>query len=239
MVAPAGAFGPHRVIYLHGGGYLVGSAVSHRPLVAGLARATGTPVHVPAYRLAPEHPFPAALDDALAVWHALRAAGHPAERIAVAGDSAGGGLAMALLLRLRADGEELPGALGLISPWLDLTCTADAMSRNAPTDAMLDPGWLPSAASDYAGRHTGAPELRPLDADLAGLPPLHVVAGADEILVDDSDTLVERARAAGTPVGYSRVDGMWHAFPVLAGLLAEADEALRTLGLALRADCSR
>lgn len=239
VVAPPGPFGPHRVLYLHGGAYAVGSPSSHRSLIAGLAHATGTPVHAPAYRLAPEHPFPAALDDALAAWHALRAAGHSARRIAVAGDSAGGGLAMSLVLRLRADGEDLPGALGLISPWLDLTCTADALSRNASSDAMLDPAWLAGAVADYAEDPAGAPELCPLDADLTGLPPLHVVAGVDEILVDDSDTLVDRARAAGTPVSYQRTEGMWHAFPTLAGLLAEADDALLTLGLALRADCTR
>ncbi|MBC3189708.1 alpha/beta hydrolase [Pseudonocardia sp. C8] len=239
VVAPPGPFGPHRVLYLHGGGYLVGSAASHRPLLAGLAHATGTPVHAPAYRLAPEHPFPAALDDALAAWHALRAAGHPARRIAVAGDSAGGGLTMSLLLRLRDAGEELPGAIGLISPWLDLTCTAEALTRNAAADAMLDPSWLPSAVADYAPDGADAPELCPLDADLAGLPPLHVVAGAEEVLADDADTLVARARTAGTPVTYQRTEGMWHAFPTLAGLLAEADEALRELGRGLRADCSR
>ena len=239
VVAPPGPFGPHRVLYLHGGGYQTGSASSHRPLLAGLAHATGTPVHAPAYRLAPEHPFPAALDDALAAWHALRAAGHPARRIAVAGDSAGGGLTLSLLLRLRDDGEDLPGAIGLISPWLDLTCTAGALSRNAATDAMLDASWLASAVADYTPHGPDAPELRPLDADLAGLPPLHVVAGSDELLVDDADSLVERARAAGTPVTYQRTDGMWHAFPTLAGLLAEADDALGALGPALRADCSR
>lgn len=239
VVAPSVPFGPHRVLYLHGGGYLVGSAASHRPLLAGLAHATGTPVHAPEYRLAPEHPFPAGLEDALAAWHALRAAGHPAERIAVAGDSAGGGLTMALLLRLRADGEDLPGSVGLVSPWLDLGCTADAMTRNAASDAMLDPSWLPSAAADYAPGGVVAPELRPLDADLSGLPPLHVVAGSDEILVDDADTLVERARAAGGTVEYQRVEGMWHAFPTLARLLAEADDVLGHLGAALRADCLR
>lgn len=239
VLAPSGPFGPHRVLYLHGGGYLVGSAASHRPLLAGLAHATGSPVLAPEYRLAPEHPFPAALDDALAAWHALRAAGFPAGRIAVAGDSAGGGLAMSLLLRLRAEGADLPGALGLISPWLDLTCTADALSRNAASDAMLDPSWLAHAVADYAPGHAGTPELCPLDADLSGLPPLHVIAGADEVLVDDADALVERARAAGTPVSYERTARMWHAYPTLAGLLAEADDALRGLGLALRADCAR
>lgn len=239
VVAPPRPFGPHRMLYLHGGAYAVGSPSSHRPLLAGLAHATGSPVHAPEYRLAPEHPFPAALDDALAAWHALRDAGHAARRIAVAGDSAGGGLAVSLLLRLRADGEDLPGAIGLISPWLDLTCTADALSRNASSDAMLDPSWLRGAVDDYAAGRTDAPELCPLDADLAGLPPLHVIAGADEILVDDADTLVARARSAGTPVTYRRTEGMWHAFPTLAGLLAEADDALHTLGVVLRTDCTR
>lgn len=237
VVAPSVPFGPHRVLYLHGGGYLVGSATSHRPLLAGLAHATGSPVLAPEYRLAPEHPFPAGLDDALAAWHALRSAGFPADRIAVAGDSAGGGLALSLVLRLRALGEDLPGAVGLISPWLDLRCTADALVRNAGRDAMLDPSWLPDAAGDYApGATATASELRPLEADLAGLPPLHVVAAADEVLVDDADALVEKARAAGTPVTYERAPGLWHAYPTLAGLLAEADDTLRRLGAALRAD---
>ncbi|TCK20319.1 alpha/beta hydrolase [Pseudonocardia endophytica] len=239
VVSGVGAPGPHRVLYLHGGGYLVGSPASHRALLAGLSRATGTPVHALDYRLAPEHPYPAAVDDALAAFRALRAAGHPARSIAVAGDSAGGGLAMALVLRLRAAGEELPGSVGLISPWLDLDCVSPVLTRNAATDAMLDPSWLPQAARDYRGA-TGAtaPELCPLDADLTGLPPLHVVAGSDEVLVDDADRLVERAGTAGTTVTYHRADGMWHAFPVLAGTLREADRALDELGAHLRADCS-
>lgn len=239
VVAPPGPFAPHRVLYLHGGGYLLGSASSHRPLLAGLAHATGTPVHAPEYRLAPEHPFPAALDDALAAWHALRAAGHPARRIAVAGDSAGGGLAMSLLLRLRAEGAELPGAVGLVSPWLDLTGTADSLTRNAATDAMLGPNLLASAVAGYAPDGIVAPELRPLEADLSGLPSLHVVAGAQEVLVDDADTLVGRARDAGVSVTYQRAEEMWHAFPTLAGLLVDADDALRHLGAGLRADCTR
>ncbi len=110
-VTTPGAHGPHQVLYLHGGGYKTGSAASHRALTAHLSRAAGAPVHVPEYRLAPEHPFPAALDDALAGWHALRAAGHDARHIAVLGDSAGGGLAMALVLRLRATGEDMPAVL--------------------------------------------------------------------------------------------------------------------------------
>lgn len=239
VVSATGAPVAHRVLYLHGGGYLVGSPASHRALLAGLSRATGTPVHALDYRLAPEHPYPAAVDDALTAFRALRAAGHPASRIAVAGDSAGGGLAMALVLRLREAGEELPGSIGLISPWLDLDCTSPVLARNASTDAMLDPSWLPDAARDYRGA-TGdrAPELRPLEADLSGLPPLHVVAGSDEVLVDDADRLVDRARAAGVRVTYHRADGMWHAFPVLAGFLRDADRALGELGAHLHADCA-
>lgn len=239
VVCAAGSPGPHRVLYLHGGGYLVGSPASHRALLAGLSRATGTPVHALDYRLAPEHPFPAALDDAVAAFRALREAGHPASRIAVAGDSAGGGLATALVLRLRATGDELPGSVGLISPWLDLECTSPVLARNAASDAMLDPSWLPNAARDYRGATGGtAPELRPLEADLSGLPPLHVVAGSDEVLVDDADRFVDRARSAGATVTYHRADGMWHAFPVLAGTLREADRALDELGAHLRADCT-
>ncbi|RZT88395.1 acetyl esterase/lipase [Pseudonocardia sediminis] len=229
---------PHRILYLHGGGYVVGSPASHRALLAGLSRAAGTPVHAPIYRLAPEHPHPAAVEDALTAFRALRIAGHPARRIAIAGDSAGGGLAMSVVLRLRENGEDLPGSIGLISPWLDLDCTSPVLSRNASTDAMLDPAWLPDAARDYRGT-TDPADLRPLDAELTGLPPLHVVAGAGEVLLDDADRLVEGARAAGVPTTYRRAEGMWHAFPVLAGTLREADDAVTELGASLRTDCLR
>jgi cation diffusion facilitator CzcD-associated flavoprotein CzcO/acetyl esterase/lipase len=240
-VVARGAAGPHQVLYVHGGGYLTGSPASHRALTAYLSRAAGAPVHVPDYRRAPEHPYPAAVDDVAAAYRALRAAGHPSQRIAVAGDSAGGGLVMALVLRLRAAGEELPGSIGLISPWLDLDLASPLLEANAATDAMLDPSWLPEAVASYltdskpAGTlHT---ELRPLEADLAGLPPVHVVTGAEEILLGDSDALVDRIRAAGGAVDYLRAEGMWHAYPVFAGMLREADEAVAALGTAIRRDC--
>jgi epsilon-lactone hydrolase len=237
-VVAVGKPGVHRVLYLHGGGYQVASARAYRGLLAHLSRATGAPVHAPDYRLAPEHPYPAAAEDTYAAFRALRDAGHHAQRIAVVGDSAGGGLVMTLLLRLRAAGEDLPGSVGLISPWLDLSCSAPSISANAASDAMLQPAWLQMAANAYGGPLDAA-DLRPLEADLTGLPPLHVVAGAAELLVDDADRLVERARAAGVRVTYQRVDGMWHDFPVLAGLLAVADAALAGLGADLRADLMR
>lgn len=233
-----GAAGVLRVLYLHGGGYQVSSAPAHRGLLAHLSRAAGSPVHAPDYRLAPEHPYPAGVEDALTAYRALHAARHSAQHIAVVGDSAGGGLTMALLLRLRAAGEELPGSVGLISPWLDLTCSAPAVTANVASDVMLSPTWLAVAANEYRAP-ADAEDIRPLEADLAGLPPLHVVAGAAELLVDDADRLVERARAAGVPVTYQRAEGMWHDFPVLAGLSAEADAAVDALGAALRADCTR
>ena len=294
-VAARGAAGPHQVLYVHGGGYQVGSATSHRALAAHLSRAAGAPVHLPEYRLAPEHPYPAAVDDAAMAYRALRDAGHPAQRIAVAGDSAGAGIVMALVLRLRAAGEELPGSIGLISPWLDLDLGSPLLEANAATDAMLDPSWLPDAAARYrgpraagaerrqsdtaeafrpargpapsrgggaqgarnerpstggAGRRLKGPraagaerrqlstELRPLEADLSGLPPVHVIAGTDEILLGDSDTLVERLRSAGGRHTYQRVERMWHAFPVFAGMLREADQAVAALGTAIRSDCA-
>jgi cation diffusion facilitator CzcD-associated flavoprotein CzcO/acetyl esterase/lipase len=235
-VVARGADGPHQVLYVHGGGYQVGSPTSHRGLAAHLSRAARAPVHLPDYRRAPEHPYPAAVDDVAAAYRALRAAGHPAQRIAVAGDSAGGGLVMALVLRLRAAGEELPGSVGLVSPWLDLDLSSPLAWVHAASDAMLDPGWLADAAAAYRGGADPA-ELRPLQADAAGLPPVHVVAGAEEVLVGDSDVLVERIRAAGGPVTYERVERMWHAFPVFAGMLREADEAVADLGAAIRRDC--
>ena len=237
-VTVPGAVGPHQLLYLHGGGYSVGSARSHRALIAHLGRATGAPVHVPEYRLVPEHPHPAAVDDALAAYRALRAAGHQAQRIAVAGDSAGGGLAVSLVLRLREAGEELPGSVGLISPWIDLTLTSPTLDANTRTDAMLSPGWLHETAADYRAGADPA-DLRPLDADLTGLPPVHVVAATGEILLGDADALVERLQEAGAPHTYDRVPGLWHDYVLYAGLMAAADESVARLGAALRADCVR
>ncbi len=138
-----------------------------------------------------------------------------------------------MVLRLRDAGEAMPGAVGLISPWLDLDLRSPAATANARRDAMLNPAWLATAASAYRAG-SDHPELRLLDADLTGLPPLHVVAGADEMLVGDADSVVERARAAGVAVTYRRADRMWHDYPVFAGLLREADDAMAELGSALR-----
>lgn len=237
LVAAPGATGSHVVLFLHGGGYQVGSPTSHRGLIAHLSKTTGAYVFAPDYRLAPEHPFPAGPADVLTAYRALRDAGHGAQRIAVAGDSAGGGLAMTLLLQLRAAGEDLPGSVGLISPWLDLDNRSPTLVANRHTDALLNPDWLVSAADDYRAG-ADAPELRPLEADLAGLPPLHVIAGTAEILLGDADALVERVETAGGPVTYERVPQMWHDFVLYTGMFRPADEAITKLGAQLRADLS-
>ncbi|SHL01860.1 Acetyl esterase/lipase [Pseudonocardia thermophila] len=235
-VTVAGGDGPHQVLFLHGGGYSLGSARTYRAFAAHLARATGAPVHVPEYRLAPEHPHPAAVDDAHAAYRALRAVGHEPQRIAVAGDSAGGGLALSLLLRLRAEGADLPGSVALISPWLDLDLSSPTLEANRRTDVLLSRHWLEQAAAGYRAGADPA-DLRPLQADLTGLPPIHLLAATGEILLGDADALAARLAAAGAPHTYDRVPGLWHDFVLYTGAMAEADAAVARLGAAVRADC--
>ncbi|HEX6492812.1 MAG TPA: alpha/beta hydrolase fold domain-containing protein [Candidatus Dormibacteraeota bacterium] len=235
VVEHDGADGSAAILYLHGGGYTALSPATHRGLAAHLALAAGCPVYNVRYRLAPEHPHPAALEDALAAYHALLARGLRADRIAIAGDSAGGGLALAAALRLRDVRAPLPAALGLISPWLDLTLGGASVTEVAATDPLLTPSWLRDSARAYAGgRPLNDPELSPLFADPRGLPPVMVQGGADDVLVSDADRFVERARAAGVRVEHDRVAGLWHDFQVLAGMLGPAEDALARLGVFLR-----
>lgn len=219
------------VLYLHGGGFTVGSPATHRALGAHLAAATGASVHVLDYRLAPEHPFPAAADDAVAAWRELLADGADPACTALAGDSAGGWLALTAALRLRDAGDRLPAVLGLISPWLDLT---GASWPGDVTDPMLQPAWLHACAGAFAaGADVGGPAFAPLGADLAGLPPMVVQVGSEEILLPDAVALARAARAAGVPVDLRRLDGLWHVAHASAGLVAESTAAVATFGSAL------
>jgi epsilon-lactone hydrolase len=223
------------VLYLHGGGYVLGSAVSHRPVAAHISRAARAPVYNLDYRLAPEHPFPGAPDDALAAYLALIGIVGDAWAITVAGDSAGGGLALALALRLRERELPRPAALGLICPWTDLTLSGESVVTNAPRDALLRVDWARWAADLYRGGHDPRlPELSPNEADLSGFPPIVLHGAADDTIVSDADRLAERARAAGVQVDYTRFDGLWHDFHLHVGLLADADDALERLGRGLR-----
>lgn len=224
-IVVAGADPRRAVLYLHGGAYVVGGAGTHRALAAHLAAASAATVHLLDYRLAPEAPYPAAVEDALAAYRELRGT---AATVTVAGDSAGGGLALALMTRLRDAGEQQPEAAALISPWVDLTL---AQVEDDSRDPMLRRAWLQASADAYAsGTDLASPELSPLFADLAGLPPLVVQGASEEILVGDVERLVAALRSAGVSVDYQRLEGLWHVAHLQAGLVAASTAAVDALG---------
>lgn len=210
------------VLYLHGGAYCIGSPATHRNLTQRLAQASGLPVFSLDYRLAPEHPCPAGLDDTLAVFAALSALGP----VVIAGDSAGGGLALAAALRLRDAGGAQPAALWLLSPWVDM---AGAAPVPPPGEAMLSPEWAAACAGHYlAGRHPALPEFSPLRADLRGLPPVLLQVGTDEMLHAQGLALHQALDAAGGQGLTEVYQGRWHVFQLHAGMLASANAALRS-----------
>lgn len=223
------------LLYLHGGGYFACSPRTHRPLTTALARA-GLRVYVPDYRLAPEHPFPAAIEDAVSVYRALLSAGVPASRIALAGDSAGGGLAGGLLVALKRRGIALPAATALFSPWTDLAGTGDSMRTNARRDAMFHGQGMGQVADLYLnGADARDPLASALYADWAGMPPMLIHVGSSEILLDDSVRLAERARAAGVPVELRTWPVVPHTFQLFHKQLPEGRESIRLAAAFLRA----
>lgn len=222
----SGADAARAVLYLHGGGFSLGSHESHGELIARIARACGIQVLAADYRLAPEHPFPAAVEDATAVWRWLRDDLRlPAGRLAVVGDSAGGGLALSLLVALRDAGEDLPAGVVVMSPWTDLTLSGASLMSRVDADPVLDPALLRSLADRYlAGADPRSPLASPLLADLSGLPPLLIQVGTEEILFDDAERLAERAEAAGVDVTLQVTQGAPHVFQSMVGA-PEATEA--------------
>jgi epsilon-lactone hydrolase len=222
------------VLYLHGGAYCVGSPQTHRTITGHLARSAQARVFAADYRLAPEHPFPAALDDAVAAYRGLLAEGHATGSITLAGDSAGGGLALATALRLRSDGVEAPGGLVLFSPWVDLCRQhAEPPARN---EVMLSGAWTAECARHYlAGRDAAQPLVSPIGADLRGLPPTLVQVGTDEALFDDSQRLHAALQSAGVAAALQVYPRRWHVFQANAGLLADANRALASAGRFIRA----
>jgi monoterpene epsilon-lactone hydrolase len=214
------------LLYLHGGGYFACSAESHRPITAFFALA-GFHVFAPDYRLAPENRFPAAVEDAVAFYRALLNAGYPSQRIVVAGESAGGGLALSLMLALRAAGVPLPAAAALFSPWTDLAATGDSIRTNTGRCAMFDGPSVAFSAGYYLGdTDPRNPLASPLYADLSGLPPLLIHVGADEVLRDDSIRLAERARATGVSVELKIWPVVPHAWQLAPHLIPEARQSL-------------
>ena len=233
---PPGVRTDAAVLYLHGGGYVIGSPRSHRHLAAAIARAAGTPALLVDYRLAPEHPFPAALEDALAAYAWLLARGIAPEQVVVAGDSAGGGLTVATLLALRDRGLPGPGGGVCISPWVDLACSGATYVTRKNADPIVDRESVTMMAQAYAG--TGdfkAPLLSPLYADLRGLPPLLVQVGSDEVLLDDALGLGERARVAGVDVAVEEWPAMIHVWHWFLPMLDEAQRAVDGIGRFVRA----
>jgi acetyl esterase/lipase len=231
LVAAEGAAGG-TLFYLHGGGYFACSTRTHRPITAGFAR-RGLRVFAPNYRLAPEHPFPAAIDDAVAAYLGLLESGVPPGEVTIAGDSAGGGLALATLLSLRDAGQPLPAAALLFSPWTDLAGTGPSLVTNDKRDAMFDGDKIALAAAPYlADTDPRHPLASPLYAALHGLPPLLIHVGSDEVLLDDSTRLAERARAAGGSVTLRRwpvVPHVWQLFAFLPETRQSMDEGARFL----------
>ena len=223
------------LLYLHGGGYFGCSAATHRPITAGFAL-QGFRVYAPDYRLAPENKFPAAVEDAVAVYRALLSDGHVAQSIVVAGESAGGGLALSLMLALRAGAVPLPASAALFSPWTDLAATGDSVRTNANRCAMFSGTDVAPTARYYLGdTDPRNPLASPLYADLSGLPPLLIHVGADEVLRDDSTRLAERARAAGVPVELKIWPVVPHAWQVAPHLIPEGRQSLQEAAKFLRA----
>ena len=234
-VSPLFTSDEYILLYLHGGGYTSGSPALHRDLVHRIARAGGMTALAIDYRLAPEHPFPAALDDALFAYHWLLEQGYAPGRIAFAGDSAGGGLTAALLMYLRDHGEPLPAAAVLLSPWTDLTMSTETDKTLEPIDAQLTKRGLLEMADAYRGTHAAdEPLISPLYGDPHDLPPLLILAGTDEMLLDDSVLFAEKAGKAGVDVTLQVRENMGHVYPAFAMVIPEGRQAIRFIGAFIR-----
>jgi cation diffusion facilitator CzcD-associated flavoprotein CzcO/acetyl esterase/lipase len=228
IVTPREGAGRLGVLYLHGGAFCLGSPYTHRAITTRLAAASGRAVWVPDYRLAPEHPYPAALDDALACWRAMRAAGFAPEQIDLFGDSAGGALALALALRLRDSGEAMPARLCLLSPVTDISTPAAGVDVRSGADVMIRRDWLVQALGWY-GCPPGTVEHVPLVQNLSGLPPIFIQVGSQEILLADSTRLADHARACGVDCRLEIYESRWHVFQLQAFTLQSARSAIEAL----------
>jgi len=219
------------ILYLHGGGYVSGSLTTHQMLCADLARSTNARVLFPEYRLAPEHPFPAALEDAKKAYRWLLESGVGAENIFVAGDSAGGGLSLALTLSLRDSGEPLPTGVVCISPWTDLTMSSASHREKNKAEMTLHPDNLHLWALCYAGEgDLQNPLVSPYFAEYDKFPPLLIQVGSEEVLLDDAKVVAEKAKSAGVDVTLSSYEGMWHVWHTVGELLPESHDAFEEIG---------
>jgi monoterpene epsilon-lactone hydrolase len=235
ITAPGSAI-DHIVLYLHGGGYVAGSIKTHKELASRISRASGARVLVIDYRLAPEAPFPAALEDAVATYRWLISSARiEPKNIVVAGDSAGGGLTIATLVRLRNAGVTLPAAAVCLSPWTDLANTGDSFKKNAKIDPFVTPEGCKFDESQYlGGENPRNPLVSPVYADLHGLPPMLIQVGTSEILLDDSVRLADHAKRAGVDVKLDIWKEMIHVFQAFAVFLPEGRQAINEIGKFVR-----
>jgi len=234
-VVPPGASEGRALLYLHGGGYVICSPDTHREMVAHLAKASGCRVLLLDYRLAPEFPFPAAVEDPVAAYRWLLAQDYRPKGLAVAGDSAGGGLTVAALVAFRYLGLPMPGAAVCFSPWTDLACTGETLASKASEDPIVSRPLLEQLAETYlAGADPRSPLASPLYADLRGLPPLLVQVGTAETLLDDSRRLADRCREVGVEVSLEEWEGMPHVWHFFVSFLPEAQQAIARAGQFLR-----
>jgi epsilon-lactone hydrolase len=231
-----GADASRVLMFFHGGGYCSGSIASHRRMATEAGRAGGLRTLAVSYRLAPEHPFPAARDDALTAWRRLRAEGYPANRIAVGGDSAGANLTLSLVGELKRAGEDLPGCLWLVSPWTDLAMSGATLMSKSAVDPLIHKEYLEELAAAYApaGMDRTDPRLSPLYADLKGLPPILIQVGSAETLLDDAVGLAAAAGEADVAVTLEIWPHMIHAWPLWNARLEPGRRALAHAGLFLR-----
>jgi epsilon-lactone hydrolase len=234
-IVPADAPADKAILYFHGGGFRLGSIASHRDLIAGIAEASGCRALAINYRLAPEHRFPAAPEDALTAFDWLRAQGFAADNIALAGDSAGGNLVLTTMLGLRDRGEPLPAAGVMMSPWTDLAATGESYQNRAAADPIHQRSMILALAKNYLGEGGDAfnPLASPLYADLTGLPPLLIQAGDRETVRDDATMLAAKARAAGVDAALQVFDGMIHVFQMFPEI-PQAAEAIAAIAAFLR-----
>lgn len=234
-VAAPGIDPQRAVLYLHGGGYAIGSINTHRRLAYDISAASSARVLLIDYRLAPEHPFPAAVDDAAKAWRWLLQQGFTSDRLAIAGDSAGGGLTIATLVNLRDRKLGLPACAVAISPWVDLEGRGDSITTHAAQDPMVQKAGLLWMAGLYlAGKDPRTPLAAPLHADLAGLPPVLVQVGTAETLLDDATRLAEKLYRAGGDVRLAVWPDMLHVFPFFAPILSEGRDGCREIGQFIR-----
>jgi monoterpene epsilon-lactone hydrolase len=224
------------LLYLHGGGYVVGSPKSHRHLTAALSEASGLSVFAPDYRMAPEHPFPAAVDDAVAVYKGLIESGIAPAHLSIAGDSAGGGLTIATLVAARDKGLKMPACAVAISPWADLSQGGEAYRTRLARDPMITKDGLDQMAAAYlGGKDAKTPLASPLFADLKGLPPLLLQVGTEEALYSDTTGLKARAEEAGVEVSAESWAGMMHVWHIFHPILSEGRDAVARIGSFLKA----